>query len=95
MNTDKDKVIPRERTYLLNQIAERDKLIAEQAAEIERCKRQYEIAVERRLRERHERSERRKDMVAAAVLLIAGLCVALPITLYALTQFWNWANGVV
>jgi predicted lysophospholipase L1 biosynthesis ABC-type transport system permease subunit len=90
-----DKVIPRERVALMNAIAERDKTITEQSAKIKRLERQYEIAVERRLRERHERSERRKDMVAAAVLLIAGLCVALPVTLYALTQFWAWANGVV
>jgi predicted lysophospholipase L1 biosynthesis ABC-type transport system permease subunit len=89
-----DKVIPRERVALMNAIAERDKTITEQSAKIKRLERQYEIAVERRLRERHERSERRKDMIAAAVLLIAGLCVALPVALYAMTQFWAWANGV-
>lgn len=93
----KNEVNNKERVYLLNIIAEKDaeheKMIVEKNKEIEHYKRKYEIAVERRLRERHERSERRKDLLALAVTLIAGLCMALPVTLFALVQFWEWANG--
>ncbi len=98
MKTEK-KLNGRERVYLLNLIAEQNAAheaeIAEKDRLIDYYRRTAEIATERRIRERHDRSERRKDIIAWAVLAVLTGCVALPATLYALTQFWNWANGVV
>lgn len=89
-----NKVIPRERVYLMNQITERDKLIAEQSAEIERLGTQYELAVKRRLKERRDRGERRKDILALAVFAVLTCRFAVPGLLYALEEFWRWANGM-
>ena len=89
-----DKLLPRERVYLMSAVAERDKLISEQAAEIAHYKRQYELAVERRLRERHERSERRKDIITLAVLLLVTACVFLPMCVMAFQQTVLWASGM-
>ena len=94
MNTEK-KLIPRERVCLMNAIAERDKLISEKDRLIDYYRRTAEIATERRIRERHDRSERRKDIIAWAVLAVLSGCVALPWTLYALEEFWRWGNGVI
>lgn len=86
---------PIERTRYLNAIAERDKLIAEKDRLIDYYRRTAEIATERRIRERHDRSERRKDIIAWAVLAVLSGCVALPWALYALEEFWRWGNGVI
>jgi hypothetical protein len=84
---------PIERTRYLNAIAERDKLIAEKDRLIAHYKRQYEIAVRQRLRERHERSDKWKDRLTGAVLAIAAAAMVW-LTLYSLEQFWLWANGM-
>lgn len=93
METEK-KLIPRERIYLMNEIAKRDKQLAEQQREIAHYKRQYELAVERRLRERRERSERRKDIITAAVLLAVIAFVFIPIAANAIQQTVLWAAGM-
>lgn len=93
METEK-KLIPRERIYLMNEIAKRDKLLTEQKREIDHYKRQYELAVERRLRERRERSERRKDIITAAVLLLIVSCVFLPMCVMAFRETVLWAAGM-
>ena len=85
-----DKLTPHQRIAFLNAIAERDKLIAEQQREITHYRRQYEIAVKRRLHERHERTERRKDLIALAVLLCVIAFVFLPMMLGALRQLNLW-----
>lgn len=96
MSTNKtDKVIPRERVYLMNAIAERDRIIQDQKKQIAYYRRTAEIATERRIRDRHERSERRKDIISWAVLALVLACVALPAVLYALEEFWRWGNGVM
>jgi hypothetical protein len=79
---------------LLNAIAERDKQIHEQAREIAHYKRQYEIAVQRRMKERHDRTERRKDIVTLAVLLIVAAFVFMPMTILAFQQTILWAAGM-
>ena len=89
-----DKLLPRERVYLMSAVAERDKLISEQAAEIAHYRRQYEIAVERRLRERRDRSERRKDIITLAVLLAVVAFVFIPIAANAVQQTVLWAAGM-
>lgn len=89
-----DKLLPRERVYLMSAVAERDKLIGEQQREIVHYKRQYELAVERRLRERRERSERRKDIITAAVLLAVIACVFLPMCVMAFRETVLWAAGM-
>lgn len=89
-----DKLLPRERVYLMSAVAERDKLIGEQQREIAHYKRQYELAVERRLRERRERSERRKDIITAAVLLAVIAFVFIPIAANAIQQTVLWAAGM-
>jgi len=89
-----DKLLPRERVYLMSAVAERDKLIGEQQREIAHYKRQYELAVERRLRERRERSERRKDIITAAVLLMIVSCVFLPMCVMAFRETVLWAAGM-
>lgn len=92
METEK-KLIPRERVCLMNAIAERDKLIAEQRREITHYRRQYEIAVKRRLHERHERSDKWKDRLTGAVLAIAAAGMVW-LTLDALKEFVLWASGM-
>lgn len=87
-----DKLLPRERVYLMSAVAERDKLIGEQQREIQHYKRQYELAVERRLRERRERSERRKDIYAWAVFVTVTAFAVVPFILHALVAFWEWGN---
>ena len=89
-----DRILPRERIYLMNEIAKRDKQLAEQKREIAHYKRQYELAVERRLRERRERSERRKDIITAAVLLAVIACVFLPMCVMAFRETVLWAAGM-
>ena len=89
-----DKLLPRERVYLMSAVAERDKLLSEQAAEIAHYRRQYELAVERRLRERRERSERRKDIITAAVLLAVVAFVFLPMCVMAFRETVLWAAGL-
>lgn len=96
MNTEK-KVNGRERVYLLNIIAEQNAAHEAELAEKDRLiahyKRQYEIAVRQRLRERHERSDKWKDRLTGAVLAIAAAAMVW-LTLYSLEQFWLWANGM-
>jgi len=98
MNTEK-KLNGRERVYLLNIIAEQNAAHEAELAEKDRLidyyRRTAEIATERRIRERHDRSERRKDIIAWAVLAVLSGCVALPWALYALEEFWRWGNGVI
>lgn len=89
-----DKLTPTQRMALLNAIAERDKQIHEQAREIAHYKRQYEIAVQRRMKERHDRTERRKDIVTLAVLLIVAAFVFMPMTILAFQQTILWAAGM-
>lgn len=89
-----DKLTPTQRIAFLNAIAERDKLLTEQKRETEHYKRQYEIAVKRRLHERHERTERRKDRIALAVLLAVIAFVFLPMTVGAFQQTILWASGL-
>lgn len=85
-----DKLTPHQRVILLNEIAERDKQLAEQKREIDHYKRQYEIAVRRKLKERHDRTERRKDIVTLAVLLLVVSAIFVPIMLGAIRQFNLW-----
>lgn len=89
-----EKLTPTQRMALLNAIAERDKQIHEQAREIAHYKRQYEIAVQRRMKERHDRTERRKDIVTLAVLLIVAAFVFMPMTILAFQQTILWAAGM-
>lgn len=92
-----DKLTLTQRIAMLNAIAERDhmiaekdKEIAEQKRETAHYKRQYELAVQRRLKERHDRVERRKDIIAFAVLLLIISAVFVPMMLGALKQFDLW-----
>ena len=89
-----DRILPRERIYLMNEIAKRDKLLTEQKRETEHYKRQYELAVRRRLHERHERSERVKDRITLAVLLCVIAFVFIPIAVGAFQQTFLWASGM-
>ena len=50
--------------------------------------------MKRRLHERHERTERRKDRIALAVLLAVIAFVFLPMTVGAFQQTILWASGV-
>ena len=88
-----DKLLPRERVYLMSAVAERDKLIGEQQREIDHYKRQYEIAVRRKLKERHDRTERRKDIITLAVLMIAG-AYGVILACNAIQQTVLWASGM-
>lgn len=88
-----DRILPRERIYLMNEIAKRDKLIGEQQREIDHYKRQYEIAVRRKLKERHDRTERRKDIITLAVLMIAG-AYGVILACNAIQQTVLWASGM-
>ena len=85
-----DKLTPHQRIILMNAIAERDKTISELKQEVKHYKRQYEIAVKRRLHERHERTERRKDIIVFAVLLLVISAVFVPMMLGALRQLNLW-----
>ena len=85
-----DKLTPHQRIVMLSAIAERDKTISELKQEVKHYKRQYEIAVKRRLHERHERTERRKDRIALAVLLLIISAVFVPMMLGALRQLNLW-----
>ena len=89
-----DKLTPHQRIILMNAIAERDKTISELKQEVKHYKRQYEIAVKRKLHERHERTERRKDRIALAVLLAVIAFVFLPMTVGAFQQTVLWASGM-
>ena len=89
-----DKLTPHLRIILMNAIAERDKTISELKQEITHYKRQYEIQVRRKLHERHERTERRKDRIALAVLLAVIAFVFLPMTVGAFQQTVLWASGM-
>lgn len=88
-----DRILPRERIYLMNEIAKRDKQLTEQKREIEHYKRQYEIAVRRKLKERHDRTERRKDIITLAVLMIAG-AYGVILACNAIQQTLLWASGM-
>ena len=88
-----DRILPRERIYLMNEIAKRDKQLAEQKREIDHYKRQYEIAVRRKLKERHDRTERRKDIMTLAVLMIAG-AYGVILACNAIQQTLLWASGM-
>ena len=88
-----DRILPRERIYLMNEIAKRDKQLAEQKREIDHYKRQYEIAVRRKLKERHDRTERRKDIITLAVLIIAG-AYGVILACNAIQQTVLWASGM-
>ncbi len=92
-----DKLTPTQRMMLLNAIAERDRIIAErdkqiaeQQREVKYYKHQYELAVQRRLKERHERIERRKDRIALAVMLFVVSSVFIPMMLGAIRQLNLW-----
>ena len=87
-----DKLTPHQRIVMLSAIAERDKTISELKQEVKHYKRQYEIAVKRKLHERHERTERRKDRIALAVLLAVIAFVFLPMTVGAFQQTILWAS---
>lgn len=89
-----DKLTPHQRIVMLSAIAERDKTISELKQEVRHYKRQYEIAVKRKLHERHERTERRKDRIALAVLLAVIAFVFLPMTVGAFQQTILWASGL-
>ena len=89
-----DKLTPHQRIVMLSAIAERDKTISELKQEVRHYRRQYEIAVKRKLHERHERTERRKDRIALAVLLAVIAFVFLPMTVGAFQQTILWASGV-
>lgn len=89
-----DKLTPHQRIILMNAIAERDKTISELKQEVTHYKRQYEIQVRRKLHERHERTERRKDRIALAVLLAVIAFVFLPMTVGAFQQTVLWASGM-
>lgn len=97
MNIKTDKLTPTQRIAMLNAIAERDHIIAEKDKEIAEhkreathYKRQYELAIQRRMKERHDRVERRKDIIAFAVLLLVISAVFLPMMLGALRQLNLW-----
>lgn len=96
MNTEK-KVNGRERVYLLNVIAEQNAAheaeLAEKDRLIDHYKRQYEIAVRRKLKERHDRTERRKDIITLAVLMIAG-AYGVILACNAIQQTVLWASGM-
>lgn len=85
-----DRILPRERIYLMNEIAKRDKQLAEQKREVEHYRRQYEIAVRRKLKERHDRTERRKDIIALAVVLFVVSAIFIPMMLGAIRQLNLW-----
>ena len=89
-----DKLTPHQRIVMLSAIAERDKTISELKQEVTHYKRQYEIQVRRKLHERHERTERRKDRIALAVLLAVIAFVFLPMTVGAFQQTILWASGL-
>ena len=89
-----DKLTPHQRIVMLSAIAERDKTISELKQEVRHYRRQYEIAVKRKLHERHERTERRKDRIALAVLLAVIAFVFLPMTVGAFQQTILWASGL-
>lgn len=96
-----DKLTPTQRIAMLNAIAERDHMIAEKDKEIAEhkreaahYKRQYEIAIQRRLHERHERTERRKDLIALAVVLAVTALVFVPMMVCAFQQTVLWAAGM-
>ena len=89
-----DKLTPHQRIVMLSAIAERDKTISELKQEVKHYKRQYEIQVRRKLHERHERTERRKDRIALAVLLAVIAFVFLPMTVGAFQQTILWASGM-
>lgn len=89
-----DKLTPHQRIVMLSAIAERDKTISELKQEVAHYKRQYEIAVKRKIHERHERTERRKDRIALAVLLAVIAFVFLPMTVGAFQQTILWASGL-
>lgn len=89
-----DKLTPHQRIVMLSAIAERDKTISELKQEVTHYKRQYEIAVKRRLRERHERTERRKDLIALAVVLAVTALVFVPMMVCAFQQTVLWASGM-
>lgn len=89
-----DKLTPHQRIVMLSAIAERDKTISELKQEVTHYKRQYEIQVRRKLHERHERTERRKDRIALAVLLAVIAFVFLPMTVGAFQQTILWASGM-
>lgn len=89
-----DKLTPHQRIAFLNAIAERDKTISELKQEVTHYKRQYELAVRRRLHERHERSERVKDRITLAVLLCVIAFVFIPIAVGAFQQTFLWASGM-
>lgn len=85
-----DKLPPHQRIILMNAIAERDKTISELKQEVKHYKRQYEIAIQRRMKERHDRIERRKDIIVFAVLLLIISAVFVPMMLGALRQLNLW-----
>lgn len=85
-----DKLTPHQRIVMLSAIAERDKTISELKQEVTHYKRQYEIAVQRRMKERHDRIERRKDIIVFAVLLLVISAVFVPMMLGALRQLNLW-----
>lgn len=85
-----DKLTPHQRIVMLSEIAERDKTISELKQEVTHYKRQYEIAIQRRMKERHDRIERRKDIIAFAVLLLVISAVFVPMMLGALRQLNLW-----
>ena len=89
-----DKLTPHQRIVMLSAIAERDKTISELKQEVKHYKRQYEIAVKRRLHERHERTERRKDLIALAVVLAVTALVFVPMMVCAFQQTVLWAAGM-
>ena len=89
-----DKLTPHQRIVMLSAIAERDKTISELKQEVTHYKRQYEIQVRRKLRERHERSERVKDRIALAILLCVIAFVFIPIAVNAFQQTILWASGM-
>lgn len=89
-----DKLTPHQRIVMLSAIAERDKTISELKQEVAHYKRQYEIAVKRRLHERHERTERRKDLIALAVVLTVIALVFVPMMVCAFQQTILWASGM-
>ena len=96
METEK-KLNIRKQTYLLNIIAEQNAAHEAELAEKDRLiahyRKQYEIAVKQRLRERHERSDKWKDRLTGAVLAIAAAGMVW-LTLDALKEFVLWASGM-
>ena len=94
MNSKTDKLTPHQRIILMNAIAERDKTISELKQEVRHYRRQYEIQERRKLHERHERTERRKDLIALAVVLAVTALVFVPMTVCAFQQTVMWAAGM-